>query len=77
MDASRFLWGVANKSTGWTAPAVGKPGPVRHASGHCIDAAPSGQGGAAVLKACSPGSRTQQFVLESNGNLHAQVSSIM
>jgi len=63
---------VANKSTGWSAPSVGKPGPVKHSSGVCIDAAPTGQGGEAVLKPCSAGSRTQQFVLESNGNLHAQ-----
>eukprot|EP01051_Picozoa_sp_SAG22_P002154 SAG22_NODE_94_length_20824_cov_230.693718_15_plen_545_part_00 len=111
--APGFLWavppGTAGKgkggAAGWTAPAVGTPGPVRHASGVCIDAAPTGQGGAAVLKPCSPvsgkalssccastvflsktvpfhavllsqGSRTQQFVLESNGNLHAQVSAI-
>ena len=71
---SRFLWATTTKATGWTVPAVGKAGPIKHSSGLCISAEPSGQGGSPAMKPCSSGSREQQWVLESNGNLHAAVA---
>ena len=37
------------------ARGAGAPGPIQHSSGVCVDAAPSGSGGTAVLKACSAG----------------------
>ena len=45
---------------------------IKHSSGLCISAEPTGQGGSPAMKPCSAGSREQQWMLESNGNLHAE-----
>jgi hypothetical protein len=73
---SSYLWAVGNKSTGWTAPTVGKPGPIKHtASGLCVDAGAGGdQGDVIGVKLCSSTAASQQFVLEENGNLHVAMA---
>ena len=64
------MWGVSAKSPpgGWSVPAAGATGPIKHASGFCIN----GQTKKSTeyeLTSCT-GAAIQDFVLESNGNLH-------
>lgn len=72
-----FLWAVSDKTAGWTGPTVaGKPGQIKHAaSGLCVDAGAGGNQGSTVgIKPCSTTTASQQFVLESNGNLHVAMA---
>lgn len=67
------LWAIAENTTlGWIVPRVGVPGPVRHApSGLCLQAAePAAQNSVVGVASCRAGVRSQEFLLEANGNLH-------
>jgi hypothetical protein len=60
-----YLWATTTKASGWTVPAVGKAGPVKHSSGLCVSAEPSGQGGSPAMKPCSSGRHLPRlFVVE-------------
>ena len=60
-----YLWATTTKASGWTVPAVGKAGPIKHSSGLCVSAEPSGQGGSPAMKPCSSGRHLPRlFVVE-------------
>ena len=65
-----YLWGVSGATPpgGWTVPAVGTKGPIKHTSGYCINGQTK-RGTEFELTQCS-GAAIQDFVLETNGNLH-------
>eukprot|EP01043_Picozoa_sp_COSAG02_P034023 COSAG02_NODE_2356_length_9072_cov_14.450017_4_plen_630_part_00 len=74
------LWAIATNTTpGWIVPRVGVPGPVRHApTGLCIQAADSAAQNSVVgVATCRAGLRSQEFVLEPDGNLHLKQPASM
>ena len=81
-DQKMSLWAIPPNATldgGWTVPPVGVPGSVRHSpSGLCIQADKSAAQNSAVgVATCQAGARSQEFVLEANGNLHLKQPASM
>lgn len=81
-DQKISLWAIAPNATldgGWTVPPVGVPGPVKHSpSGLCIQADESAAQSSTVgVATCQAGMRSQEFVLEANGNLHLKQPASM
>ena len=64
----QYLWAVSNAADGWSVPAVGATGPIKHSSGYCINGQTK-QGTEFEVAECT-GAAIQDFVLEANGNVH-------